>query len=382
MPSRLLHVVVGVGPPAWPDGPVGLSADVRLVKAALLYGDAVALASPAAALVDRLLRLEAAAPDTAGQLAALAALAGDLGLGDGPRDLAAAYAASEGRAGRDARRAYVEYAAAERWDEACATLRAALDAGGHGELLDAVASGRLTVDGLGLAGLADPDDFAPVAADAYAERVLGAVAAGLSVPMLDGATADLLRQRAAGVSEPRAGWGRQGGLAADWLPRLPLFDRATVAETLDVRRELDAHVARFRAAVLDYADAVAGAAWDAGFALDAERLFRRDVAPAVADVADAVASTGPLRELVARYADGPHRFAPLAAPALALGLATPHWLVDALGGAVAVGSAAANAAKAWADARDKRRDAEAHRLFFYYAAGERLRRAGRWGGGG
>ena len=378
MPSRPLHVVVGVGPPVGPEGPVGLSADVRLVKAALLYGDAVALASPAAALVDRLLRLEAAAPDTAGQLAALDALAGDLDLGDGPRLLAAAYAeaAATGRAGR---RAWIERAVADRWDEARATLRAALDAGGHAELLDAVASGRLAVDGLGLGPLADPDDFAPVAADAYAERVLGAVAAGLSVPMLDGATADLLRQRAAGVAEPRAGWARQGGLAADWLPRLPLFDRATVAETLDVRRELDAHVARFRAAVLDYADAVAGAAWDAGFALDAERLFRRDVAPAVRDVADAVASTGPLRELVGRYADGPHRFAPLAAPALTFGLATPHWIVDVLGGLVAVGSAAANASKAWTDANDRRREVEAHRLFFYYAAGERFRRAGRGG---
>ena len=377
MPSRPLHVVVGVGPPVSPEGPTGLSADVRLVKAALLYGDAVALASPAAALVDRLLRLEAAAPDTVGQLAALDALAGDLDLGDGPRLLAAAYAEAR-TSGRVGRRAWIERAVADRWDEARATLRAALDAGGHSELLDAVASGRLAVDGLGLGPLAGPNDFAPVAADAYAERVLGAVAAGLSVPMLDGATADLLRQRAAGVAEPRAGWSRQGGLAADWLPRLPLFDRATVAETLDVRRELDSHVARFRAAVLDYADAVAGAPWDAGFALDAERLFRRDVAPAVRDVADAVASTGPLRELVGRYADGPHRFAPLAAPALTVGLAAPHWILDALGGLVAVGSAAANASKAWTDARDKRREVEAHRLFFYYAAGERFGGAG-WG---
>ena len=373
MSVRPLHVVVGVGPPPWPDGPVGLSADVRLVKAALLYGDTATLASPAAALVGRLLRLEAAAPDTAGQLRALAAFAGDLGLGDAPRHLADAYADEGG----GSRRAWIEGAADRLWAEARAVLRDAIDAGGHSELLDAVASGRLVLDGLGLALLGSPDDFAPVAADGFAERVLDAVAAGLSVPMLDPSAADLLRQRAEGVAEPRAGWGRQGGLAADWLPRLPLFDRATVAETLDVRRELDPHVARFRAAVLDYADALAGATWDADFPLDAERLFRQSVSPAVRDVADAVAETGPLRELVGRYADGPHRFAPLAAPALALGLATPHWLVDVVGGAVAAGSAAANAAKAWTDARDKRREVEAHRLFFYYAAGERFRRAGR-----
>lgn len=370
MSPRPLHVVVGVGPPPWPDAPAGLSADVRLVKAALLYGDAVVLCSPVAALVDRLLRLEAAAPDAAAKVAALGALAGDLGLGDGPRHLAAALAE---RPADPARRAWIEGVVEEQWDEARAALRAALDAGGHGELLEAVASGRLHVDGLGLGGLAAPADYAPVAADTYAERVLEAIAAGVSVPMLDGTTAGLLRQRADGVSEPRAGWGRQGGLAADWLPRLPLFDRATVAETLDVRRELDAHLDRFRGAVLDYADAVAAAVWDPDFPLEAERVFRRDVAPAVHDISDAVASTGALRELVGRYADAPHRFAPLAAPALTLGLAAPGWLLDAVGAAVAVSSLGTNTARAWLDARDKRRGVEAHRLFFFYAAGERLR---------
>ena len=373
MSARPLHVVVGVGPPVWPEAPAGLSADVRLVKAALLYGDAVSLCSPAAALVGRLLRLEAAAPDTAGKLAALAALAADLGLGDGPRQLAAAWAALGAPGAGPSRRAWVEAVVEERWDEARHALRAALDAGGHAELLDAVASGRLSVDGLGLDGSAAPSDYALLAADVYAERVLGAVTGGLSVPMLDAATADLLRQRGAGVAEPRAGWGRQGGLAADWLPRLPLFDLATVAETLDVRRDLERHLARFRAAVLELGEAVAGAVWDADFPVEAERLFRRDVAPAIADIEDAVATVGFLRELVSRYADGPHRFLPLAAPALTLGLAAPGWALDALAAGAAAATVGSNAARAWHDARDRRRDAEAHRLFFYHAAGERFR---------
>lgn len=379
--SRPLHVTVGVGPAPWPDAPVGFSEDVRLVKAALLYGDAATLCSPAAALAARVLQFEAARPDTPQQLAALAALAGDLDLGDGPRQLAEAYAALAPRPGEPwtaaSRRAWIERVADEQWDEARSALRAALDCGGHGELLDAVRSGRLTVDGLDLDALAAPDDFAPVAADAYAGRVLDALAAGLSVPMVDGTTADLLRQRAAGVSEPRAGWMRQGGLAADWLPRLPLFEHATVAETLEVRCDLDAHLDRFRAAVTGFGEAIATAVWDADFPLDAERVFRRDVAPAICDIEDAVASVGFLRELTARYADGPHRFAPLAVPALTIGLAAPGWIVDAVGVLLAASSAGTNVAKAWTEARDKQREAEAHRLYFYYAAARRFRaRAG------
>lgn len=377
MSARPLRITVGVGPATSPDGPVGFSEDVRLVKAALLYGDAVALCSPAAALVARLVRLEVAAPGTAGQLAALAALAGDLDLGDGPALLAEAYAALAPRPGEPwaaaSRRAWIERVADEQWEDARLVLRAALDRGGHGELVEAVRAGRLTVDGLGLSGIDAPLDYAPVAADAYAERVLGAIADGLAVPMLDAATADLLRQRAAGVEEPHAGWSRQGGLAADWLPRLPLFDLATVAETLDIRRDLDRHLARFRSAVIELGEAVTSAVWDADFPLDAERVFRRDVAPAICDIEDAVASVGFLRELTSRYADGPHRFLPLAAPALTLGLAAPGWLLDAVGAAVAASSLGTNVVRAWHEAEEQRRAAEANRLFFYHAAGLRFR---------
>ena len=378
MSARPLHVVVGVGPAPWPGAPTEFSADVRLVKAALLYGDGVTLCSPAAALVSRLLRLESAEPDTAGQLVVLEALAGDLDLGDGPRLLAEAYAALNPRPGEPwaaaARRAWIEQVAADQWEDVRLGLRADLARGGHGELLAAVEAGWLGVDGLTLDAVADPSDFAPVAADAYAERVLDAVVGGLAVPMFDASTADLLRQRAAGVAEPQAGWARQGGLAADWLPRLPLFDLATVAETLEVRRDLGPHLARFRAAVIEFGDAAGSAVWDADFPLDAERVFRRDVAPAVQDIEDAVVSVGFLRELTSRYADGPQRFLPLAAPALTLGLAAPAGLLDVVAGALAASSLGANVAQAWHTSQERRRDAEAHRLYFYYEAGQRFRR--------
>ncbi len=377
MPHHPLHVTIGVGPAPWPEGPVGLSADVRLVKAALLYGDAATLCSPAAALIARLLRLEAAAPDTRRQLDALAAMAGDLDLGDGPRRLADAYTALAPQTDESwvatSRRAWIERVAEEQWHEARDMLRTHVDRGGHGELVAAVRSGRLSVDGLDLEALDAPDDFAPVASDAYAARVLDAIAAGLSVPMFDDTTADLIRQRAGGVAEPRAGWARQGGLVADWLPRLPLFDLATVEETLDVRRDLDPHLARFRAAVTAFAETVGSAMWDPDFPLDAERVYRRDVAPAICDIEDAVASVGFLRELTTRYADGAHRFLPLAVPALTVGLAAPGWLIDAVGAALAASSLGANVAAAWHESQEQRRTVEAHRLFFFYAAGLRFR---------
>ena len=369
MSRRPLHVFVGVAPPVWPDAPVGFAVDVQLVKAALLYGDAATLCSPAASLAARVLDV----PDGAAALDTLVALADDFGLGDSPRRLAADRAAivADPAAPYYAERlARLDAVADEWWGQVRGALREELRAGGHGELLAAVRSGALRLDPLDVGALASPADFAPVAADAYADRV-GAALSGLSVPLLDGATLDLLRQR--DVPEPDAGWrGREGGLVADWLPRLPVFDRATVDEVLDVRRELGGHVARFRAAVVEFAEAVGPAVWDAGFAAEAERRFRLDVAPAVADIEDAVASTGPLRALVSRYADRPGLLTPFAAPALALGLSDATLAVEIGATVLAGGFAAANAAHAWWASRDARRAVEGNRLFFYYAAGRGL----------
>ena len=369
MTSRPLHVLVGVAPPAGPEAPLGLAVDLQLVKAALLYGDAVTLCSPAASLAARVLDT---APGAA--LDTLVALADDFELGDGPRRLAAARLAiaAEDEAYAAERLARLDAVAAEWWEQVRGAIEARLAAGGHGELVAAGRSGAVRLDPLDVGALASPADFAAVARDAYASRVDAALA-GLAVPLLDGATLDGLRQRRAGVAEPAAGsWrAREGGLVADWLPRLPLFDRATLDETLDIRCELAPHVGRFRAAVVDFAEAVELAAWAPGFPREAERLFRRDVAPAVADIAAAIAETGPLRALVSRYAERPGLMAPFA-PALALGLADPSLGAEIGALAIAGGAVAANAARAWWGDRDARRAIETNRLFFVYAAGRQL----------
>ena len=66
---------------------------------------------------------------------------------------------------------------------------------------------------------------------------------------------------------------------------------------------------------------------------------------------------------------------PLGAPALSLALAGPDALAHAVGLAIGASSVGANAWRAWHEAEDRRREAEAHRLFFYVAAGRRLAEA-------
>ncbi|WP_420455529.1 hypothetical protein [Rubrivirga sp.] len=368
-----MDLTVGVGPPR-SALPPDLDVGVPLVKAALLYGDRVTLCSPAASL---LVRLRDHTPTgVAARLDVLAGLADDLGLDDAPARLAAV--AGSRHVDRDVVRATVD----GWWRRYRRLLAEAVVESGLDALAPAVAAGRLTVETLGVGAVARPSDFAEAAAETYAAVVADAVARGHTTPLLDGPTADALRDAVAegrvGVSEPRAHRARDGGLAGHVLQTLPLFDRATVAEVLDIRADLDPALARFRAAVDEFAAEVASAAWDPDFAVEADRVYRQRVAPAVAEIEDSVSSVGYLRELVTRYAERPGQFIPLAAPALSVALATPDFLVQSVTAALSGLSLGANAAQAgWAVA-DGRREVRARRLFFVYAASRRFAGDASW----
>ncbi|MGB3544761.1 hypothetical protein, partial [Rubrivirga sp.] len=155
--------------------------------------------------------------------------------------------------------------------------------------------------------------------------------------------------------------------------KLPLFERATVAEVLDIRSDLDRPLSRFRSAIAEFSDEIASAPWDPDFAVESARIYDLRVAPAIADLEDAVASVGYLRELVSRYAERPQQFVPLAAPLLTVALTSPDALVQAVSATFSGLSLAANAGQAWIAAHDARLEVEGRRLFFVYAAGRRMR---------
>ncbi|MEM1056467.1 MAG: hypothetical protein AAGI52_13170 [Bacteroidota bacterium] len=350
------HVTVAVGPPE--ASPPDLAPEVGLVKAALLYGDRVALVSPAASLLRRLTAEAHLARTPRQRLALLASLADDLGLGDAPTVLSA----HSGEPG-------IEATVARIWNWFSVRLEAAHERSGLHELAVAERAGVLDI--VDLTAAEAPTDLAATAADHYAARVTEAVVSGATHALFDRATGDRIRRdlRLTGVRENRL---RHIGLAESIVGRLPLFDLATVAETLDVRRDLGRYLARFREAISTFSSTIASAPWDADFPAEAERVYIRDVAPAVAEVDDVIASTGYLRALATRYADRPTLLAPLAAPALSLALAGPDLLANAVGLAMGAASVGANALTARHEAADRRREAEAHRVYFYYAARQRF----------
>ena len=157
-------------------------------------------------------------------------------------------------------------------------------------------------------------------------------------------------------------------MASDLLRRLPLFEKATVQEILDIRRELENPLIRFRGAVIHMSEGIRSAAWDEDFPSDAGMAFRKEVEPAILEIEEAVQDNGSLSSLLlkdVRPGDW--------ATGLGVMLSTLAGLPDVasvlLGSGTTAGMTARGAYKEW---REDRKNIESNHMFFYYETRERL----------
>lgn len=96
---------------------------------------------------------------------------------------------------------------------------------------------------------------------------------------------------------------KEVGLAADLLARLPVFEHATVKEILDIRRELEKPLRKFRSAMIKFSNEIESASWDKDFAQDADQVFRSEVEPSVLALEDEEKSNSFLNKLTAKVAE-------------------------------------------------------------------------------
>ena len=222
-------------------------------------------------------------------------------------------------------------------------------------------------------GLRSEEYYREITAELF--RMLSdTVSSGETHPMLDDKAGELVRlgveAGAIAVSESGRGRGRHAGLASHLLRRLPLFDAASVGEILDIRRELDRPLVRFRGAVIEFSKGMRASGWDPDFAGDAEAILVREVAPAVQEVEDAVRNNSFLAELWPRMTRPQDWGAGAAIAMAAFNLASlPEIASLAVGGGVGFAAAARNV---YLEHREGQREIEGKRLFFYREAGRHL----------
>jgi hypothetical protein len=131
-----------------------------------------------------------------------------------------------------------------------------------------------------------------------------------------------------------AGRSAQAMAASAMMARLPTFPGASVDEVLDVRRELDPALARFRAAMVRVSRSFTSEAWERSFEDELRDAWVGTVLPAITDIEDAIHQNGSILSMAAGVAGTLNA----AFPGLAIvgtGVAAHAAAVQFVGGAIA-----------------------------------------------
>jgi hypothetical protein len=361
--NSVLHITVG----AAPRSELNLAHELNLVKAALLYADRVKLCSVSSSMAVGVSLVGSLDDDGLFELIQNTASS----LGHDPNDIAHAWQLYDSLR-RKKRRNRQELLMLDRLKRQLKQSREELQHVAERTLVEANADGLAAALGSGLVELQWFDVSKDNVVEEYFAAIVDSILSSESYPLLDDATGSLVN---AAIKEGKliplgatVGKAKQVGLSTDLFSRLPLFDIATVDEIIDIRRELDAPLRRFRAAVIGFSKEVENAPWDRDFSHEADQIFIEYVEPAVLEIEEATKSNKLLLDLIARSLTYG-----IAAPS-ALGILLSHMsqLPDILGGLSAITGATLGAYEAVKKHREKREEIEQSQLYFYYKAGKTL----------
>jgi hypothetical protein len=390
---RPLKVVIATTPHRGSDGP-SLQRDITLVKAALLYADEVELVSPGAAMLGSMAfvagRGEAGIlevlqaiddsalrhlvgrdlPDNWRELMPALELLSDLD----PAQLLAVPGLEELAEQLTALDTGMRSAAADFSTKAEEVLAEA----GTGDLVPAIDAGVLTLSPAGLA--ADMTGAGDMLGN-FLDIVKAHLANPRSRLMFDDDLAGLVRAMIReGIVEPNhlaIAHAGQAAVGSGLVTRLPAFIDPPMAELLDLRRDLQAPLTAYRAAVAKMADRLTTKVYEPESAAELDDLWISDVEPALVRMREELAQHGLVRELAREAAVGPDVLVRAATgPGTYIGLdavsSLSGWAAAAAGaatGAAALGQMAAGAAQRGREARAR---TEQHDLFYLFELDRRL----------
>ena len=152
---------------------------------------------------------------------------------------------------------------------------------------------------------------------------------------------------------------------------MPTFENATISEVLDIRKELERPLTRFRRAVINFSQGIKSAAWDSDFLLEAENTYIRDVKPALLDIEESIKSNKFLTALLRKVAEKPIVLpaGSLFSIAISQFSSLPKELAASLGVGIASASIIYEAYDEWTK---KKQATEQNLLYFYYRVGKQL----------
>lgn len=245
----------------------------------------------------------------------------------------------------------------------------ALDAGAE-ELIPALEAGILKLDS---AGFEDGD--AGKGIQNFCDRIVDRLRDYRRHVLFDAGAGDLARHLVAMNGSELSGGIRRAGEAAvgsGMVARLPAFPQAPTDELLDLRKDLQDPLRRYRAATLKLSKQLLPGSVGAELEAQVDELWRSDVDPALLALEEQVSDHRLVREL-AKYAGKDIRKFVMGSMVLYVGLTQAASLGTAAEALITAGAAASpSALRATLDWHKAGLDVKRHELFFLYATNKRL----------
>lgn len=206
----------------------------------------------------------------------------------------------------------------------------------------------------------------------------------LSFPLFDETSNHLMRSaveaRVINLNEGEKRKIIHAGVSDNLIQRLPSFDSASVDEILDIRKELNDPLVRFRSKIQSYSESIQTVPWNDDFENECSLLYNREVAPAILEIDELTKEASFVKNLVGKIiSDGDFR---KVAGELVIGIAAagviPSFtqIVSQDVAALTAGGlwATSKIAEAYKEYREKKRKISKKDLYFYYRAGKMLNR--------
>ncbi|WP_031517679.1 hypothetical protein [Desulfofalx alkaliphila] len=202
----------------------------------------------------------------------------------------------------------------------------------------------------------------------YTEFLFGSVKEGAYYPLFDKLSGEIVANllESEGInslSNFALKRGNQVKLAQDLFERLPLFNHATINEIIDIRKELERPLRKFRVAMVEFTNDIKNAWWDREFTYEAEKVFYEKIEPAIIEIEEEVERISLMKELNKSVNITKAGVGALAGY-IVDGVATTSGLNATLIGALIAGGS--SAIDAIYKIREQKQVIENNRLFFYY----------------
>lgn len=242
------------------------------------------------------------------------------------------------------------------------------ESSGWNQLLSAVDEGIVTIHSFDITS-------ADAVISQFVNTVEQALTKEITYPLFDSLTYDLIQEVIHSgkikVNSVREASAKHAALSKNLFERLPLFEKATIDEILDIRRELKTGLVKFRGAVADFSKEIEFAAWDKDFPMEADILFTQKIAPAIQEIDEASKANSYIWELTSKAFPTAVTISTLAP--IAAAIASGGDLMVLLTAAAGLIKTTLSVRGTWME-KKRSQQIEGNKLYFYYDAKQRMRK--------